>query len=114
MPWSDAVLASLLIRLRYVHRSGEPKQRTVRSTIYRDIDNIMGWSVEQAMKALKIPKAEQLIYVGTLKKEYIIMAPLEKMCNCDTGADTEKTGWPVFGLSRFFGRKLPDHLFVRR
>lgn len=47
------------------------EKRGIQKGILSSIQNLMesmGWSAEQAMTALKIPEAEQVQYIGGLKK----------------------------------------------
>ena len=47
------------------------EKRGIQKGIMSSIQNLMesmGWSAEQAMTALKIPEAEQIQYIGGLKK----------------------------------------------
>lgn len=47
------------------------EKRGIQKGIMSSIQNLMesmGWSAEQAMTALKIPEAEQIHYIGGLKK----------------------------------------------
>lgn len=47
------------------------EKRGIQKGIMSSIQNLMesmGWSAEQAMTALKIPEAEQVQYIGGLKK----------------------------------------------